>query len=104
MNKKEKAIIADVKTGAKLASELATHYKTIAAKLRDLDGREWAEKGEVLSDAQKLRNFAATYIKRSAAIAETAALLIERSAALVAQTATLLKEREAFAKENGVTL
>ena len=104
MNKNEKSIIADVKTAAKMAGELAAIYKSITVKLRVLDGYDHAEKSEALSEAQKLRNLADTFIRRSAATAENAAHLTERSAALVAQIVTLLKEREAFAKENGVTL
>ena len=104
MNKKEKSIIADVETAAKLAGELAALYKSIAAKLCGLDGHKWAAKGEVLSDAQKHRNLADTYIRRSAALANAAAFRTGKTAASVGGIIGLLNERESFANENGVTL
>ena len=104
MNKNEKAIIADVKTAAKMAGELAAFYKSIAAKLQSLDGTRWPGEDESLSDAQVYRNLADTFIRRSAANATNAALQTKKSAALVAEITTILNDREAFAKEIGIAL
>ena len=104
MNKNEKAIIADVKTAAKQARELAAFYGSIAAKLQLIDGTRWPKEGEYLGEEQVHRNLADTFIRRSVANAKNASFQIKKSAALVAGIAAILKEREAFAKQIGAVL
>ena len=104
MNKNEKAIIADVKTAAKQARELAALYKSLAAKLQLLDGTRWPKEGGSLSDAQVYRNLADTFIRRCVAKANKAAFQAKNSAALLSRIPILLKEREAFAKQIGAVL